>query len=141
MIPLPTPNGRRVSQRSTTVDQTTTAPDVLTDITAIATISQNARNFETDFDQSATGGLRASAANVERVRGLFASIQSNCNHAGSAANASLDSERVRYLIRIAYMFGCLSEIFKGMRRQGWVDRSIASVRVVENAVTRSNRPV
>lgn len=121
------------------MDQTT-APAIPTDIEAIVTVSQNARNFETDFD-SQISGIRASAATIERVRGLFASIQSNCKHAGSASNAELESERVRYLIRIAFLFGCLSEIFKGMRRQGWVDRSIASVRVVENAITRSNRPV
>lgn len=106
----------------------------------ISQILDQSVSFEADVDAQIPT-IRVSANTIERVRALFASIRTTISHASSAEACGLESERTMYLIRVAFQIGRLSEIFKGMRRQGWVDRAIALCRVVENAATRRNRPV
>jgi hypothetical protein len=106
----------------------------------IGNLYDQVHSFEADVDaQIAT--TKASDATVERVRMLFSSIYGSISHAKSAEDCGLATDRARYLIRTAFVLGRLSEIFRGMRREGWVERSVALCRVVENVATGEDRPI
>jgi hypothetical protein len=108
----------------------------------IGSIYDMAHSFETDVDAvMPTRKVKVSAATVERVRMMFQSVYTTLSHASSAEACGLTGDRTMYLIRVAFVLGRLSEIFRGMKAEGWVERSIALTRVVENVVTGRDRPV
>ena len=108
-------------------------------MTGIATITYCTDSFKADVVEALDAErLRMSAPTRERTLLQFDAIGRNCWHAERATG---EGDRVRHLIRAAYVCGKLGETFGRIRRDGWVSRSEALCRVIENCITGEDAPV